>query len=242
MISQSEFHSALRDAARPIPEGLQDKGVAPAGKRFDVYRNNVAVSLSEALREGFPATARLLGEANFTQIARQFVACHAPRSPLMYLYGDSFPEFLAGIAPLAHLPWLSDVARLEWGMRCAYHAADAAPIATETLQSLTPEEFMTARFQFAPAVQLHRYDYPVASIRAYALNGGAQPQGAAEAVLITRAEFDPALTVLPPAQADLLQALLNGQPLGDALEPAPDADLSALLPLLLQHGALHSLQ
>lgn len=242
MTSQSEFHSALRDAAHPIPLGLQDKGAAPAGKRFDVYRNNVAVSLSEALREGFPATARLLGEENFTQIARQFVTNHPPRSPLMFLYGDVFPEFLAGIAPLAHLPWLPDVARLEWALRCAYHAADADPIATETLQTLTPERFMAARFQFAPAVRLLRSLYPITEIRTYALNGGAQPQGAAEAVLITRAEYDPTLTVLPTAQANLLQALLNGQPLEEALETAPDGDLSALLPLLLQHGAVQSLQ
>ncbi|MGH1355551.1 MAG: HvfC/BufC family peptide modification chaperone [Thalassovita sp.] len=241
MTSQTEFHVALRDAALPIPLGLCDKMDAPAGKRFDVYRNNVAVSLMEAIAEGFPATARLVGDDNFTQIARQFVATHAPRSPLMFLYGDTFPGFLAGIKPLSHLAWLPDVARLEWALRVAYHAADAAPIAPETLQSLTPQVFMAARFVFAPAVSLLRSDYPVTQIRDYALAQGDQPSGGAETVLIARADYDPTATPLPDAQAQLMAALLDGRTLGDALERAPNADLSTLLPLLIQLQAIHSL-
>jgi hypothetical protein len=241
MTSQSEFHTALRDAAFPIPAGLLDKAKAPAGKRFNVYRNNVTVSLMEALSDGFPATARLVGEDNFTQIARQFVATHAPRSPLMFLYGDAFPAFLAGIEPLAHLAWLPDVARLEWALRVAYHAADAAPINPETLQSLTPEAFMAARFGFAPAVGLLQSQFPVTQIRAYAMDQGPQPTGGAETVLITRPDFDPTATPLSEPQAALMAALLDGHVLGEALERAPDADLSTLLPLLIQQQALHSL-
>jgi hypothetical protein len=241
MTVQSEFHAALRDAAMPTPAGLLDKRSAPAGKRFDVYRNNVTVSLMEALKDGFPATARLLGEANFTQIARQFVSAHAPKSPLMFLYGDHFPKFLAGIEPLAHLRWLPDVARLEWALRQAYHAADATPIAAETLQALTPQNFMSARFVFAPAVQLLHTDHPATQIRDYALGHGPKPTGGPEAVLITRPEYDPAATPLPAPQAALLDALLDGLPLSQALDQAADADLSALLPLLLAQNALHSL-
>lgn len=241
MSAQSEFHTALRDAAMPIPAGLLDKVAAPAGKRFGVYRNNVTVSLMEAIKEGFPATARLLGEANFSQISRQFVGSNAPSSPLMFLYGETFPAFLAGIEPLSHLTWLPDVARLEWALRVAYHAADAAPIAPEALQTLTPEALLSARFSFAPAVQLLRFDHPATQIRDYALGHGTQPTGGAEAVLITRPEYDPVAAPVPTPQAALLTALMDGLPLAQALDSAPNADLSALLPLLLGQNALHSL-
>lgn len=241
MTGQSDFHTALRDAARPIPPGLLSQGDGPAGKRFNVYRNNVTVSLIEAIKDGFPATGKLVGDTNFTQIARQFVARHAPRSPLMFLYGDTFPVFLAGIAPLSHLVWLPDVARLEWALRKAYHAADADPIASEALQSLTPQAFMAARFNFAPAVGLLRSDYPVTQIRDYALGLGNQPTGGPETVLIARPDYTPTATPLPEPEAQLLAALLRGQTLSDALDHAPHADFATLLPLLLQQQALHSL-
>ncbi|WP_319826298.1 DNA-binding domain-containing protein [Thalassovita sp.] len=238
MTTQTAFHTALRDAGLPVPKGLLDKAGAPAGKRFAVYRNNVAVSLAEALREGFPATARLLGKDNFTALSRQYVQAHAPDSPLMFLYGGEFPAFLSGVQPLAHLGYLPQVAALEWQMRLAYHAADAAPIAPETLQALPPDGLLAARFVFAPAVRLVRSDHPVGDIRAFALGAGPAPAGGAQAVLITRPEYDPVLTVLPAAQADLIQALLKGAPLGDALDAAPDADLHAALRLILTHNAL----
>lgn len=241
MTGQSDFHTALRDAARPIPPELLDSDNAPAGKRFNVYRNNVTVSLIEAIKDGFPATAKLVGDTNFSQIARQFVALHVPRSPLMFLYGDTFPVFLAGITPLAHLAWLPDVARLEWALRVAYHAADAAPIAPETLQSLTPQAFMAARFNFAPAVALLQSDYPVTQIRDYALGLGERPTGGPETVMIARPDFDATATPLPKPEAQLLTALLQGHPLSEALDHAPQADLATLLPLLLQQQALHSL-
>lgn len=242
MSTQETFHAALRDATLPVPLGLWDREGAPAGKRFSVYRNNVTVSLIEALRDGFPTTACLLGDENFTAIARLFVDQHAPNSPLMFLYGSPFPAFLASIKPLAHLGYLPDVAQLEWEMRLAYHAADAAPITPETLQALTPDAFMAAQLIFAPAVRLVRSEFPIYDIRAYALKEGPAPKGAAQTVLITRPDYDPQLTPLEPHQADLMTALLAKEPLGNALEIAPNADLATLLPLLLQQNALHSLQ
>lgn len=234
MTSQAVFHAALRDAGQAVPNGLLDRADGPAGKRFDVYRNNVTMSLTQALEDGFPATARLLGAANFTALARQFVAEHAPKSPLMFLYCAEFPRFLAGVTPLAHLEWLEDVATLEWQMRLAYHAADATPIDPA---HLTPDALMGV-WQMAPAVRMVRSDWPVAQIRAYALGTGPAPDAAAQSVLITRPDYDPVLTVLDAPQADLVAALLAATPLATALDATPKADLAALVPLILGQDAL----
>ncbi|WP_372833199.1 HvfC/BufC N-terminal domain-containing protein, partial [Puniceibacterium confluentis] len=127
MTSQSAFHAALLDAATAVPAGLTDGNGHSAGRRYAVYRNNVAVSLRDALETGYPAIARLLGRENFRHVAGLHLRASPPETPCMMLYGADFPDFLASLAPLAHLPYLADVARIEWGLRCAYHAADSTP-------------------------------------------------------------------------------------------------------------------
>jgi uncharacterized protein len=47
---QAGFAAALMDPARPAPEGLRQ----PAGRRFDVHRNNMTVALIAALETAFP--------------------------------------------------------------------------------------------------------------------------------------------------------------------------------------------
>ena len=245
-VTQAEFHAALLDADKPAPPGLKDSTDRPAGRRFDVYRNNVAVSLTEALHDGFPAVASLLGKTNMDAIAGMFLRAHPPSSPLMMLYGDAFPDFLAGLDQLAHLGYLPDVARLELALRQSYHAADAAPIAPEHLAETPPGVLLRARLRFAPALRLLRAPWPVHDIRRYALDPGApQPRAAAQDVLITRPEYDPEPHPLPRGAAAWIAAMQTGQSWAAAEDAAraeaPDFNLTPVLTLLLRGGAITGL-
>ena len=64
---------------------------------------------------------------------------------------------------------------------------------------------------------------------------GAPPAtGGAEAVLVTRPDWDPKPVVVSPAAARCVAAMLDGAPFGQALEAAGDGlDLAALLTLLI---------
>ncbi|MFW8593458.1 putative DNA-binding domain-containing protein [Cribrihabitans neustonicus] len=246
-VSQFQFARALMDPGAPVPQGLLDHRARPAGRRFDVYRNNVTVSLIEALHSAFPVIAKLLGKENMDGIARLYVRAHPPASPLMMFYGAEFPAFLEAMPQVAHLGYLGDVARLELALRRAYHAVDADPILPETLGALAPEELMAAAMAFAPAVQVLRSRWPVFSIWRYNTEDGApKPQPGGADVLITRAEFDPAPAQLPPGGAACVEALMAGKSLGAALDrgaaaDAPGFDLGATLALLLQGGAITAL-
>src|SRR5262245_42138387 len=78
--ARDDFAAALLDPDRPVPAALTaHNGVHPR-KRFAVYRNNVVVSLINALRTRFPATEAILGAEFFFATARSFVAAHPPRS------------------------------------------------------------------------------------------------------------------------------------------------------------------
>lgn len=243
MTGQTVFRAALLDAALPVPEGLTDAKGRPAGRRYAVYRNNVAVSLREALATGFPAVARLIGTENFNHVAGVFLRRSPPSSPLMMHYGDGFPAFLAAFKPLAHIGYLPDVARLELAQRRAYHAADSTAIDPASLVGLDEDRLMAARLTLAPAVQLLRSDWPVLSVYRYTMDPNQpKPQARAEDLVILRPDYDPELHLLPPGGAGFVAALTEGQTFGQALDKTPeDFDLPTTLSLLLSGKALTSL-
>ncbi|MEL6608262.1 MAG: DNA-binding domain-containing protein [Pseudomonadota bacterium] len=242
MITQTDLRTAILDPERPVPAGLSDGHGKPAGKRFAVYRNNVAVSLTEALITAFPSIHALVGDQFFRAMAGVFLRQHPPSSPMMMHYGADMPGFLAGFEPVAHLPYLPDVARIDLGLRHAYHAADATPIDPQALGRIAPEHLGDTLLALAPATQVVTSPYAIHDIWQMH-RGGPKPGQAAQDVLITRPEYDPVTDTLPQGAAAVLQALMAGEALQSALDHAPDGfDLGALLALLLGRGAIVGVQ
>lgn len=245
MISQDAFTQALLDPNAATPAGLIDPKGETAPKRFAVYRNNVAVSLTNALKEGFPVVHKLVGDDFFTAMASIFIRKHPPQNPLMMHYGAELPTFLTNFAPAAKLGYLPDMARLELAMRRSYHAADARPIAADLLSSIEPDALMSMYFTLAPAVQILRSRWPIYSIWAANMLDAEPPNGAGgQAVLITRAEFDPVPHLLGVGAATFIGALAEhnfGTAHDAALTAAPDFDLSAAVGVLLAGNAITSI-
>ena len=242
MTSQSDFHAALLDPAHPVPNGLVDPQGRTAQKRFDVYRNNVAVSLGDALVTAFPVIHKLLGDDFFRALAGVYLRQYPPRSPVMMFYGSDMPAFLQSFAPVAHLPYLPDVARLEIAIREAYHEADSTALSPEALGSLSPDELLEARFRFAPAMRIVRSDWPIHAIWQFNLADGPKPDMRAEDVLVFRPDLDPEQALLPEGAAEFITALRDGDALGTAYEEASQRDsafdLGATLGVLMAASAI----
>jgi hypothetical protein len=242
MIGQDTFRAGLLNPTAPVPEGLTDGHNQPAGRRYGVYRNNVTVSLREALAEGFPSIVGLIGRENFDHVARAYLRQSPPTSPLMMHYGAGLPDFIATLEQLQHLPYLADVGRIDVAMRQSYHAADSTGIDPSALQTLDEDALLRTRFTFAPSMIMLRSQWPAGSIWRYTLRGGNKPTGASQDVVILRAEFDPEPYVLGPGAGDVLYALQNETSFGDALEQGGEGfDLAELLNLLMSHHAITDL-
>ena len=240
-LSQADFRAALLDAKLPVPEGLLDAHDAPAGTRFSVYRNNVVVSLIEALRVAFPLLRKLLGDATFDRLAGFFLRAHPPQTPLLMHYGTAMPAFLESFQPLRHIGYLADCAALDLGLRKSYHAADAVPLEPTLLTS--PESASATVFALAPSSLILRSVWPLHDIWRFNTERDApKPRAIAQDVLITRPAFDPAPLLLPPGAANWLELLDSGMSLEAAAERAtettPDFDLARTLTLVLQAQAL----
>jgi len=239
-VSQTQFRQAILDPDMNVPVGLTDPQGRTDAKRFAVYRNNVAVSLTEALETAFPIIRKLVGDEFFKAMAGVFLRQHPPTSALMMFYGSQMPDFLESFEPVLHLGYLPDMARLELALRRSYHAADAAPIKPDDLQTPDPDQLMRARISLAPAVQLIRSDWPIHSIwLANTQDNAPNPQMQAQDVLITRPEFDPQVNVLPAGGGAFVMALAGGETLAGAITAAGKKfDLAAMLGIFLAGGAI----
>ena len=115
-----------RDGAS-ILAAIEGDGLAP-GARLAIYRHHVFATLTAALETTYPAVRHLVDPRFFGYAAHAYIAAQPPAGPCLAEYGATFPGFLAAFPACAHLPWLPDVARLEWAMNAALVAADAATL------------------------------------------------------------------------------------------------------------------
>ena len=240
MVTQTQFQAGLLDPTQPAPDGLINPNGDQATKRYDVYRNNVAVSLSDALEAAFPVIRKLVGDQFFRSMAGVYLRKHPPTTPMMMFYGQAMPQFLRRFEPAKSLPYLPDIARVELAMRQSYHAADATPINATILAEMAPDTLISAKLKLAPATVVLQSDYPIYSIFiANTVDGAPPAKMEPENMLITRPNFDPAPHLISNAAAHCITSLQNGDSLGVAMSTSgPDLDLGATLGLLLGQSAI----
>ncbi|MDT8853632.1 DNA-binding domain-containing protein [Paracoccaceae bacterium Fryx2] len=230
---QHDFHAALW---RPeAPAGLTAPDRDEVAQRFKVYRNNVQHGLTRALAARFPVIEHLVGDEFFTAMARVFIARSPPADPVLLRWGETFAAFLDRFPPVAHLPFLGDVARLEYARGRACHAADATPVAPDTLNVPDPDSLrlvlhpsVALFFACTPAVQIWQSHQPGVTRKPLA-------PGPDHALIARQPDFTVIIEPIDPDTFAVLSALRGGQTLGQA---AGKADPTTALFLLLRHGLI----
>lgn len=165
---QRSFAASLYGRQTPIGRWVRSGGLAPE-RRLAVYRNNTRLGLRQALRDTYPVVERLVGAGFFDHAADAYGLRHPLRRGDLHAYGAAFADFLEDFAPAAGLPYLPDMARLEWAIDEAYHAADTPPVDLAGLQRLAPHRREQARFRLAPSARLLASPHPLPAIRRAAL-------------------------------------------------------------------------
>lgn len=250
MSAQQSFVAALLDPALACPEGLTAWNGSNPAVRFGVYRNNVVVSLIDALADTYPVTQALVGEPFFRAMAGIFVRLEPPQLRVLAFYGESLPVFIEHFPPAASVPYLADVARLEMARVRAYHASDAAAITLDAItQALAdPEELQALCLTLHPSAALLRSRHAVASL--WAAHQGICDLSSIdpdlpESMLVIRPDLDVSVIRLKPGAAAFVAQLLQGEPLGSAAAQAvqsdPDFDLTETLGLLIHQHAISTL-
>ncbi|MBC9878845.1 DUF2063 domain-containing protein [Bradyrhizobium sp. INPA01-394B] len=243
------FAPPLLDPDGDVPAAVTGPNGKSAVKRYDVYRNNVTVSLIEALAAIYPAVQRLTGPDFFRAMARFHIRETPPTSPLLFDYGRDFPGFIARYEHARSLPWLADVARIERAWLDAYHAADHPPLSPTALAAVAPDRLANLVFTVHPATRVVRSSFAAVTIFAANRIGESSDRidaSTPEDALITRPEFDVVVQRLPPGGAVFLTCLMSGCTLAEAAaaatEASQDFELATNIAGLIEAGAFTSLR
>ncbi len=160
---QRDFAAAILTARETLPAPLTRRAGGEPHRRFNVYRNNVYSSLIDVMQARFPVASLLVGDEFFRAMARVYIEQEPPRSAVLIRYGESFPSFVASFPPAQSVPYLADMAALEWAWHAAYHAADAAPLPLEELACVA-DHAGDAVLKLHPSLGLVRSAFPIVTI------------------------------------------------------------------------------
>jgi len=198
---------------------------------FGIYRGNARANAARALAAAFPVVGKIVGGEFFSGLAREFESRFPSVSGDLNEYGESFAPFLAVFAPAQDIPYLADVARLEWRVHRAHYAADAKPFEPAGLSSVAAEKQLHLIPKLHPACSLLHSEFPLARIwevhqethqGEFEVDFSRGPAG----VLVYRPRFRVEVRGIGDAEAAFLAAAQDGGTLEAALTAAHSHDVS----------------
>ncbi len=222
---QSQFRDAmLNETDASVTSNIRTNGLSTK-RRLQIYRNNITAVLTGALQAIYPTIQKLVGEDFFRYTANCYLHAHSSTSGNLHNFGNYFSDFLATFPAASSLPYLPDVARLEWGYHEVFHAADAPTLNLTALSLVSAENYDRIKFTLHPASRLFSSNFPILKIWQLCANeneqdGNVDLGGGGIHLLIVRRDLEIVFEELAVAEYALLLTLSNKHPLVDACDAA----------------------
>lgn len=219
---QAAFAGIVKGEAQPRLEAAVVGDSIPAAARLRVHRHHIEQSLVAALAATFSTVQAIVGEDFFRAMVRRYVACDLPCQPVLAEYGAGFPAFIADYEPATSLPYLADVARLDWALNLAFQSWAMNHLTAADLSSLPPERVAELPLALAPGAAVLRSSYPIDRIWRVSQPGAADETidlgAGGVSLLVLRREDDAAFVAVSEAEEAFLSALERGETLERAAE------------------------
>jgi hypothetical protein len=190
---------------------------------------------------------RIVGERFFDAMAERYVRAEPSRSPDLNAYGATFPEFIQAFPPAASVPYLADVARLDWACQAAMTAPQDGALDLQALAAVPEERQPDVVFEPSRSASLLRSAFPIHRIWQLAQPGGEDGAGVrldegGVRLIVWRQDQELRIELLEDDELRLLSEIALGRSLGEIAETlgagAHPLDVPALLPKLVTRGWL----
>ena len=226
---QRRFARALADSGG---HDIRDAAGTANVAGIAVYRNTIRANYRSALRATYPVVCALTGVPFFHAAVDAFTAAHPSRGGDLNVYGDAFGDFLGAYPHARTLPYLADVARLEWAIDEALRVEDevespetllaalaATPADRLGQQRFTLDASCRLLFSVHPALRIWQLHQP-GFTGGHVIDFDAPP----EHLLVRREAGVAAIERIDAGEFGWLVALERGQPLASALDAALAVD------------------
>lgn len=225
-------------------------GADPAA-RIAVYTAGYPARVTEALHETFPALAKILGDNAFAALSDRYRATLRAEPVNLNDIGADLPGFVQADVASESLPFLPDLAVLEWAVTRAFHAAVTEVFDPVDCKDWSLEDWPRAQLGFQPGLALLRSRWPLRALHATRDQERDEidvdlEQGG-ECVLVFRRGYEVLVEALPDREADALEAFRAGETLGEvserlASEEARNDDVVALFQHWVSAGLIASVR
>ncbi|WP_100186198.1 HvfC/BufC N-terminal domain-containing protein [Marinomonas sp. BSi20584] len=209
--------------------------------RFNVYRNNVYVSLIDALADIFPVTQMLVGEDFFRAMAREYVPLNPPKTPIISDYGDNFSDFVRHFEPAKSLPFLGDLAMLEFSLLSLTNAQEYDTLEHKQISAAfnNASDPTTLRLLLPPTTQILVSPFAIGSIYLAHQGNGSHSLAditidKSEYLLLSKSHLYAELHIICHAEAVFIKHLMQAKPLGEAIPDDESFDPSTSLAKLIE--------
>lgn len=157
--AQEQFRAAVVARDVHVPSMLRAPG--PVVERLEIYRRHYREALTRHIVGRYPTVEWLLGSARTMQLAEQFIRVSPPSAPCMAEYGAGFIEALKSDAGTGTLPYLGDVAELDWNLGNVSVAIDRPALAISALSESPPDRLPDIGLCLQPGLSYLRSGWPV---------------------------------------------------------------------------------
>ena len=216
---QWDFQEFLLRGSGAIHAHIAPCGRAPVTARLSIYATAYTARLVEALEANYPAVAKLLGEADFAELAQEYIASHDSHSFSIRYYGHALAHFLASQPGYKPMPFLADLAQWEWMMAEVFDSADAGSITVAALAGREPAEWTSLRFTFHPSVRAMSLAWNAPQMWKALMDDAERPRARVERLpvpwLLWRNELRELFRPLSEAEQQALTAARAGASFGD---------------------------
>lgn len=213
-MSMSLFQQQMQHA---ITRGATPPSLSGNARGLEVYRTAWRARLIEALRANYPVLHRVLGDTAFAALADGYLLEHPSQNRSIRWFGDRLPAYVgANRSALPH-PAVVDLVRFEWAICLAFDAADAVPLAFETLARTAPEAWPALSFRLQSAYALLPLSWAVAPVWHALVDADdpdtpmPPPEAHEHSVLVWRRALRPMWRTVDPLEARLLKAVEAGE-------------------------------
>ncbi|MCK5432550.1 MAG: putative DNA-binding domain-containing protein [Gammaproteobacteria bacterium] len=216
---------------------------------FNIYKGSITASLNRTLREIYPVCNRLTGDNFFNAMGKEYMRNTPSRSADLANYGEDFQSFIANFKHTENLPYLPDVARLEWAWHRAFNAADESGIDLAALGKVSEADKPHIVFYLPTSASLIASEFPIHHI--WQVN---QPDFKGDdqvdldeggiKLLVWREDYTMRIDPLDDVEWSILNEIETGNTFDTVCshlcrhDPAPD--IENILPALVQRGWIAS--